>query len=54
MAVTHTWGYKVNGSWTGMTGYLESGDVDVGATAMYITESRISVLTYLAATTRTR
>jgi len=54
MAVTNSWGYKVNGSWTGLAGYLESGDADVGATALYITDSRISVLTYMAGTTRTR
>jgi hypothetical protein len=54
MAVVHSWGYKVNGSWTGMTGYLQRGNADVGATALYITESRLSVLTYIAGTTLTR
>lgn len=54
MAVVDTWGYKVNGSWTGIAGYLQRGKADIGATALYITESRLSVLTYIAGTTRTR
>lgn len=25
-----TWGYKVNGTWNGMTGYLVRGEVEIG------------------------
>ena len=25
-----TWGYRVNGTWNGMTGYLVRGEVEVG------------------------
>jgi len=54
MTVVNTWGYNVNGSWTGMSGYLQRGDADIGATAMFVTADRLPILTYIAGTTSSR
>jgi hypothetical protein len=51
MTVVNTWGYDVNGSWTGLSGYLQRGDADIGATAMFVIENRLPFLTYIAGTT---
>jgi hypothetical protein len=54
MAVTDTWGYSINGSWTGLTGFLQREQADVGSTGMFVLKQRLSVVNFIAATTRTR
>ncbi|XP_021928351.1 glutamate receptor ionotropic, delta-2-like [Zootermopsis nevadensis] len=51
MTVVGTWGYDVNGSWTGLSGYLQRGDADIGATALFVTKNRLPFMTYIAGTT---
>ncbi|XP_028158428.1 ionotropic receptor 75a-like isoform X1 [Ostrinia furnacalis] len=49
-----TWGYRVNGSWNGMTGYLLREEVEIGGSPMFFTSERISVVDYIASPTPTR
>ncbi|XP_063896895.1 uncharacterized protein LOC135118514 [Helicoverpa armigera] len=50
----NTWGYRVNGSWNGMTGYLVRGEVEVGGSPMFFTFERVSIVDYIASPTPTR
>ena len=54
MTFTNTWGYAINGSWTGLTGFLQREEADVGSTGMFMLNERLSVVKFIAATTRTR
>jgi hypothetical protein len=54
MIITDTWGYAINGSWTGLTGFLQRGEADIGSTGMFVLKQRLSVVNFIAATTRTR
>jgi hypothetical protein len=54
MTVTNTWGYAINGSWTGLTGFLQRQEADVGSTGMFLIKERLSVVNFIAATTRAR
>jgi hypothetical protein len=54
MTVTDTWGHSVNGSWTGLTGFLQREEADVGSTGMFLLKERLSVVNFIAATTPTR
>nr|QIJ45769.1 ionotropic receptor [Glyphodes pyloalis] len=49
-----TWGYRVNGTWNGMTGYLIREEVEIGGSPMFFTSERISVVDYIASPTPTR
>lgn len=40
---TNSWGYYVNGSWTGETGYVVRGEVDLGGK---LTSSTFSIKTH--------
>jgi hypothetical protein len=51
MTVVDSWGYD---AWSGMLGYLHRGDADIGTTPMFVIEERLSVITYIAGTTRSR
>ncbi|XP_033608442.1 ionotropic receptor 75a [Cryptotermes secundus] len=51
MAVVNSWGYD---AWSGMLGYLHRGDADIGASPMFVIEERLSMVTYIAGTTRSR
>ncbi|CAH0397941.1 unnamed protein product [Chilo suppressalis] len=51
---TETWGYRVNGSWNGMTGYLIREEVEIGGSPMFFTSERISIVDYIASPTPTR
>ncbi|KAL4712300.1 hypothetical protein ACJJTC_004062 [Scirpophaga incertulas] len=51
---TETWGYKVNGTWNGMTGYLIRQEVEIGGSPMFFTSERISIVDYIASPTPTR
>ncbi|KAJ8676245.1 hypothetical protein QAD02_012031 [Eretmocerus hayati] len=53
--LTHTWGYMTpNGSWDGMIGMLDRGEIDIGGTSTFILKDRISVVRYIALTTPSR
>jgi hypothetical protein len=54
MTITDTWGYSINGSWTGLTGFLQREEADIGSTGMFVLKQRLSVVNFIAATTRTR
>jgi hypothetical protein len=54
MKITNTWGYAINGSWTGLTGFLQREEVDIGSTGMFVLKERLSVVNFIAATTSTR
>nr|AOE47995.1 putative ionotropic receptor IR75q.2 [Athetis lepigone] len=49
-----TWGYRVNGTWNGMTGYLVRGEVEVGGSPMFFTFERVSIVDYISSPTPTR
>ncbi|KAF9424006.1 hypothetical protein HW555_000715, partial [Spodoptera exigua] len=49
-----TWGYKVNGTWNGMTGYLVRGEVEIGGSPMFFTFERVSIVDYISSPTPTR
>ncbi|KAJ8728086.1 hypothetical protein PYW08_016471 [Mythimna loreyi] len=49
-----TWGYRVNGTWNGLTGYLHRGEVEIGGSPMFFTMERISIIDYIASPTPTR
>lgn len=51
MTVVNSWGYD---AWSGMLGYLHRGDADIGASPMFVIEERLSMVTYIAGTTRSR
>ncbi|XP_064292291.1 uncharacterized protein LOC128673874 [Plodia interpunctella] len=50
----NTWGYHVNGTWDGMTGYLVREEVEIGGSPMFFTSERMSVVEYIASPTPTR
>ncbi|XP_060802728.1 ionotropic receptor 75a [Amyelois transitella] len=50
----NTWGYHLNGTWNGMTGYLVREEVDIGGSPMFFTTERMSVVEYIASPTPTR
>ncbi|XP_063706206.1 glutamate receptor 3-like [Culicoides brevitarsis] len=54
-SVVDTWGYlnKENNTWNGMIGELTDNKADIGATALFFTDNRISVIQYVAMTTKT-
>jgi hypothetical protein len=54
MTITDTWGYAINGSWTGLTGFLQREEADIGSTGMFVLKQRLSVVNFIAVTTSTR
>ncbi|XP_059045415.1 ionotropic receptor 75a-like [Achroia grisella] len=50
----NTWGYHVNGTWNGMTGYLVREEVEIGGSPMFLTSERIPVVEYISSPTPTR
>lgn len=54
-SIVNTWGYlnKDDGTWNGMIGELTENKADIGATALFFTDNRISVIQYVAMTTKT-
>ncbi|XP_038212065.1 ionotropic receptor 75a-like [Zerene cesonia] len=51
---TDTWGYRINNTWNGMTGYLNRAEVEIGGSPMFFTSQRISVVEYISSPTPTR
>lgn len=44
----NTWGYRdKNGTWSGMIGLLDRGEIDIGGTATFPTKDRIGVVDYV-------
>ncbi|KAG7302862.1 hypothetical protein JYU34_012845 [Plutella xylostella] len=54
LVFTDTWGYRVNGSWNGMTGYLVRREVEIGGSPMFFTSERASLVDYVSSPTPTR
>ncbi|XP_021928480.1 probable glutamate receptor isoform X2 [Zootermopsis nevadensis] len=53
--VVDTWGYPDSaGNWSGLTGYLQRSEADIGATGMFVTKERIPFVRYIASTSVTR
>nr|QZH55082.1 ionotropic receptor 75q.2 [Achelura yunnanensis] len=50
---TDTWGYKLNGTWNGMSGYFIRGEVEIGGSPMFVTSERISFVEFISNPTRT-
>nr|QMS80364.1 ionotropic receptor [Histia rhodope] len=50
---TDTWGYRLNGTWNGMSGYLFRGEVEIGGSPMFVTSERISFVEYISNPTPT-
>ncbi|XP_011343034.1 glutamate receptor ionotropic, delta-1 isoform X2 [Ooceraea biroi] len=52
--VANTWGYrKENGSWSGMIGMLQRGEIDIGGTATFLVPERLGVVQYIQLYTHT-
>jgi len=52
---TDSWGYRMqNGSWNGMIGMLQRGEIDIGGTATFFTLDRVGVVQYIQLYTHTR
>jgi len=51
-AVVSTWGYrnKTTGKWNGMVGDLLNDEADIGATGLFFTSDRVSMLEYISPT----
>ncbi|XP_073963211.1 ionotropic receptor 75a-like [Choristoneura fumiferana] len=47
MIYPKTWGYYVNGSWTGMLGDMVEGRAELAGTLLFITKQRIEIQEYL-------
>jgi hypothetical protein len=54
MKITDTWGYAIKGSWTGLTGFLQREEADIGSTGMFVLKERLPVVNFITATTSTR
>ncbi|XP_076222964.1 glutamate receptor U1-like isoform X2 [Nomia melanderi] len=53
--MTDSWGYKdQNGSWSGMVGLLQRGEIDIGGTGMFFIKERLDVLEYVQLYSRMR
>lgn len=49
-----TWGYQSpNGSWGGMIGMLQRGEIDFGGTGTFLMRQRIGVIQYISLSTPT-
>lgn len=48
-SIVSSWGYlDANGSWSGMIGQLVRNEADLGATSLFFTADRVSVIQYIA------
>ncbi|XP_069696780.1 probable glutamate receptor [Periplaneta americana] len=54
MKATDSWGYLQNGSWSGLAGYLQRGEVDIGCTAMFMLPSRLPIVHFISAPVKTK
>ncbi|XP_062529325.1 uncharacterized protein LOC101739820 [Bombyx mori] len=50
----NTWGYRINGTWNGLTGFLVNGDVEIGGSPMFFTAERTAVVDFISSPTPTR
>ncbi|PSN49051.1 Ionotropic receptor 75j [Blattella germanica] len=49
-----SWGYEINGTWTGECGYLQRRETDIAITPMFITKQRLTIVEFMSAPTPTR
>ncbi|XP_069698812.1 ionotropic receptor 75a-like [Periplaneta americana] len=55
MTIVNTWGYPdSSGNWSGLTGYLQRGQADIGTTGMFVTKQRLPLVRYIASTSVTK
>jgi hypothetical protein len=55
MTIVDTWGYpEKDGNWSGLTGYLQRGEADIGSTGMFVTKERLPFVRYIASTSITK
>jgi hypothetical protein len=55
MAIVDTWGYgDSEGNWSGLSGYLQRSEADVGSTGMFVTKDRLPFVRYIASTSVTK
>lgn len=54
-SIVSTWGYKDDktGEWSGMVGQLVRNEVELGASPLFMTVDRISIIQYIASPTPT-
>jgi hypothetical protein len=55
MTIVDTWGYPdKDGNWSGLTGYLQRRQADIGTTGMFVTKERLPFVRYIASTSVTK
>ncbi|XP_033608435.1 uncharacterized protein LOC111867100 [Cryptotermes secundus] len=55
MKIVDTWGYPDSaGHWSGLSGYLQRSEVDIGTTGMFVTKERLPFVRYIASTSVTK
>ncbi|PSN49052.1 Ionotropic receptor 75m [Blattella germanica] len=55
MVIVDTWGYPdENNNWSGLAGYLQRSDADIGTTGMFVTKQRLPFVRYIASTSETK
>jgi hypothetical protein len=55
MTTVDSWGYPDDaGEWSGLAGYLQRSEVDIGITGMFVTQQRLSFVRYIAPTSVTK
>jgi hypothetical protein len=55
MTIVDTWGYpNKDGNWSGLTGYLQRCEADIGTTGMFVTKQRLPIVRYIASTSVTK
>lgn len=55
-SIVSTWGYKnqTTGKWNGLVGEILSDEADIGATPLFFTKDRVSILEYISRPTSAR
>ena len=55
MTIVDTWGYPDKaGNWSGLNGYLQRREADIGTTGMFVTKERLPFVRYIASTSTTK
>jgi hypothetical protein len=55
MKAVDTWGYPDSaGNWSGLSGYLQRSEADIGTTGMFVTKERLPFVRYIASTSVTK
>jgi hypothetical protein len=55
LTVVDSWGYPdSDGNWSGLSGYLQRSEADIGSTGMFVTKDRLPFVRYIASTSVTK